>query len=164
MSNIALLPLYEVHAGIQANEDWSMSLFVARPDGVTPIDLTGITFTATVGSYTPISVSGDATGLVVIAASAAQKSAWADGYHPMTVLATASDGKRDLTARSFLTIGSPRSVVATQLDTGSEASISNITSAVFASLAALPSVQRGDAIPAAGKAYINSSGYLVIAQ
>ncbi len=168
MSNLSLLPLYQLSAGIQNNEDWTVSLFVAQADGATPVDLTGIAFTARVGGYAPIVVNGDATGLVVIAAPASQVATWAPGYYPLSILATAADGTRALAAvESGLTVGADRSLTSKLLASESGVAFaSSLRAAVFASLAALPEMQAGasSAPVGTGQPYLNSDGFVVIAQ
>lgn len=60
MSNVGALPLYKINCGIQADEDWAISLFLAQLAGCKPVDLTGITFDDTVRIFAPIIVAGSA--------------------------------------------------------------------------------------------------------
>lgn len=161
MSNLALLPQYRISQGVGSNEDWNLSLVVSFNGA--PIDLSGITFTANVGSFDPITANGDASGVVSFTRSAAQKASWLQGVYGLSIVATASDGTRALTARSSLTVGFARSLVAEQLDTGEAATLLAV-SAIVDSISSLP-VETGGVIPVdTGKAYITASGFVVVAQ
>ena len=64
MSNILLLSLQQVIASVETDEDFApASLQFFEADGVTPIELTEIEFTARVGMFPPLTSSGD--GIVV---------------------------------------------------------------------------------------------------
>ncbi len=44
MTQILALPLLTIAAVTSSNEDWLDSLLFTQPDGITPVDLTGISF------------------------------------------------------------------------------------------------------------------------
>lgn len=113
MSNILLLSLQQVVAGVEADEDFAPpSLLFLEADGVTPIDLTGISFTARIGDFPPltsangaIAVSGNSLTFFV---PAAQKN-WATGRYGFSLLASDGTNTRDIFANSTLTVGQPAS-------------------------------------------------------
>ncbi len=113
MSNILLLGLQQVIAGVQADEDFAPpSLLFLESDGVTLIDLTGIEFTAQIGNFPPltsandaITVSGNALTFFV---PAAQKN-WAPGRYSFSLTATDGLNTRDIFANSTFTVGQPAS-------------------------------------------------------
>lgn len=202
MSTLTLLPLVQVIDGVQSDEDWQLNIAYYLDDGVTPIPLTGLSFTLAVGAFATLSsaggqifVSGPSNNLLAITALAAQKASWPTGVAPISLSANDGVYTRDLFASSTLAIGAPqvtsitlivapdnlsRSVAAlvpaalavalqalqpaalasalTGLDT---AELSGLAQALFG---ALP-VQVGSSAPAAsGQPFINSSGFVVIAQ
>ncbi len=202
MSTLTLLPLVRVADGVQPDEDWQLSLAFYLDDGVTPIDLTGLSFILTVDSLATLTTSGGeivasgpSNNLLVVTALAASKSNWSTGLYSMSL--AASDGlfTRDLFAYSTLTVGSPQvrhvsllvapdpiprsiasplpaalaaafqalqpSAIAAALTGLSPSQLATLSQALFA---ALP-IQTGPQAPVpSGQAFINSSGYVVIAQ
>ncbi len=202
MSTLTLLPLIRVSDGVETYEDWQLSYAFFLDDGGTPVPLSGLSFTLSVGGFATLSTSGGqivVTGptdnLLVITALATQKASWPQGVFPITLTATDGSATRDLFASSTLSIGSgqvasisllvapnsiPRSVAAavpaalaaalqalqpTELAAGiaglTSPQLAILTQALFG---ALP-VQSGSSAPVpSGQAFINSSGYVVIAQ
>ena len=112
MSNILLLTPQQVLASVESDEDfgpWTISFFEA--DGVTPIGVAGISFTARIGAYPAltsaagggITVSGNSLTFFLPAAS----KAWATGRYPFTLQAGDETYTRDILANSTLTVGAP---------------------------------------------------------
>ncbi len=202
MSTLTLLPLIRVSDGVQTDEDWQLSIAFYLDDGVTPVPLSGLSFTLSVGVFATLStssgqivVTGPTNNLLVITALATQKASWPQGVFPITLAATDGSATRDLFASSTLSIGSgqvasvsllvapdsiPRSVAAVipaalaaalqaLQPTALAAGLAGLTSPQLAVLTqsifgALP-VQSGSGAPVpSGQAFINSSGYVVIAQ
>lgn len=114
MSNLGLLPIFEVHAGAQVDEDLALSFVFSLADGVTPFDLSGITFTATLwNEQAPAfvmvgEISGASHNILSFSATAQEKSSLKKGVYLFTVLATAAEGARDLLGHSTLSIGMPQ--------------------------------------------------------
>ena len=202
MSTLTLLPLIRVSDGVQSDEDWQLSIAFYLDDGVTPVPLSGLSFTLSVGSFATLStssgqivVTGPNNNLLVITALAPEKAGWPQGVSPIALTATDGSSTRDLFASSTLSVGSgqiatvsllvapdniSRSVAAaipaalaaalqalqpTELAAGlaglTSPQLGVLTQALFA---ALP-VQSGPSAPvSSGQAFINSSGYAVIAQ
>ncbi|MDE3176678.1 MAG: hypothetical protein KGM15_11310 [Pseudomonadota bacterium] len=202
MSTLTLLPLVRVTDGVQPNEDWQLSIAYYLDDGVTPINLSGLTFTLNVDTFATLTsagggivVTGPSNNLLVITALAAANSIWPSGLYSMSL--TASDGlfTRELFAYSTLAVGSPQvqrvallvapdpiprsiasplpaalatafqalqpSAISAALTGLSSSQLVTLSQALFASLP----VQTGTQAPvASGQAFINSSGYVVIAQ
>lgn len=115
-TNVWTLQMWTVRASVQADEDFRagpLTFFAA--DGVTPLDLTGIAFTARIGAATltsaagQIFVSGNALSFFVPAGSVA----WRSGRFGFSLLA--EDGLRahEIFANSALTVGLPMSFSAT---------------------------------------------------
>jgi hypothetical protein len=134
MSNILLLSLQQVIAGVEADEDFApppLQFFEA--DGVTPIDLTGIAFTARVGMFPPLTSSGggievSGNSLTFFAPAAAK--AWRTGRFPFTLLASDGTFTRDVFASSTLTVGQPASFsVSAFSNGGSGAALSSLSGA-----------------------------------
>ncbi len=202
MSTLTLLPIIRVTDGVQSDEDWQLTLAFYLDDGVTPINLDGLTFTVSVGDFAELSstggqvtTSGPSNNLLVITALAAQKASWPTGVYPISLSATDGVYTRSLFALSTLAIGSPEVVNVSLLvapdNTPSSivsalpaaiaaafqalqppaiaAALADLTSADLAPLAqalidALP-VQTGSGAPVASEqAFVNSSGFVVIAQ
>jgi hypothetical protein len=201
MSTLTLLPLVRVSDGVQTDEDWSLSIAYFLDDGVTPIPLTGLSFTLNVGGFATLSTStgnlvvgGPSNNVLTITALAGAKASWPSGVWPLTLNANDGVYARDLFASSTLTIGAGQIAQVTLL-VAPDASVASVASSVPAALAAalqalqpaaisaalvdLPSselaalaqailgalpVQSGpDAPVGAGQAFINSSGYMVVA-
>lgn len=202
MSTLTLLPLIRVSDGVQPDEDWQLSIAFYLDDGVTPVPLTGLGFTLSVGAFATLStsegqivVSGPSNNLLVITALSAEKASWPRGVFPISLTATDGAATRELFASSTLAIGSPqvarvslivapdsnpRSVaapipaalaaalqalqpmeLAAALAALTSSQLSALTQALFS---ALP-VQTGSGAPVpTGQAFVNSSGYVVIAQ
>jgi hypothetical protein len=202
MSTLSLLPLVEITDGVQSDEDWRLSIAYYLDDGVTPIPLTGLSFTLSVGAFAILSssagqivASGPSNNVLVITELAAAKSAWPIGVYPIALSVNDGTYTRDLFASSTLTIGAAQithvtlvaapdclaTSIAAQVPTAlaaalqalqpaalaaalaalSGADLAVLTQAIFA---ALP-VQSGAGAPAAsGQPFINSSGFVVIAQ
>ena len=202
MSTLTLLPLIRVSDGVQTDEDWQLSIAFYLDDGVTPVPLSGLNFTLSVGVFATLStisgqivVTGPNNNVLVITALATQKASWPQGVFPITLTATDGYATRDLFASSTLSTGSgqvasvsllvapdsiPRSVAAVipaalaaalqaLQPTALAAGLAGLTSPQLAVLTqsifgALP-VQSGSSAPGpSGQAFINSSGYVVIAQ
>ena len=202
MSTLSLLPLVRVHDGVQPDEDWQLAIAYFLDDGVTPVDLTGLTFTLAIDSFATLSsaggdivVSGPSNNLLVVVALAAQKASWPIGLYSITLAAGDGTFTRELFAFSTLAIGSPQvtrvsllvapdtlprsiaspvpaalaaalqalqpSSIASALTGLTAPQLTTLTQALFGSLPA----QTGSQAPvSSGQAFINSSGYVVIAQ
>jgi len=202
MSTLTLLPLIRVSDGVQSNEDWQLNIAFFLDDELTPIPLTGLSFSSTIGSLATLStaggqiaVAGPSSNVLIITAPASQTTSWANGVYPISL--TVSDGvnTRALFALSTLTVGAaqiPRVSLLVAPDTVPRAVAAPLSSALSAALqalqpaalatalsdlpnaqlqalaqaffAALP-IQSGSSAPVSiGQAFINSSGYVVIAQ
>ena len=147
MSNIVLLSLQQVVAGVEADEDFApppLQFFEA--DGVTPIDLTGIEFTARIGMFPPltssgggINVSGNSlTFFVPVAAKI-----WPTGRFNFTLLASDGTYTRDIFANSTLTVGQPAAFSVVAFSSGGSAvGLSSLSGAqLLALLGAMPASQ-----------------------
>ncbi|MGO8738064.1 hypothetical protein [Rhodoblastus sp.] len=118
--------LQQVIASVQPDEDFAPpTLLFLEADGVTPIDLTGIEFTARIGSFPPltsgdgaITVSGSSLTFFVPAAS----KLWPTGKYAFSLLASDGTNTRDIFANSTLTVGAPASFVATPYGSPSSSS------------------------------------------
>ncbi len=202
MSTLTLLPLVQVTDGVQIDEDWQLSIAYYLDDGVTPVPLTGLTFTLTVGAFATLStgsgqivVSGPSSNLLVITALAAAKASWPTGVYPISLSANDGTYTRDLFASSTLAIGAAQITrvtlivapdnlsqsVAAPLSAALAAALQALQPTALASalgglatsdqsalaqalLSALP-VQTGSGAPvASGQPFINTSGFVVIAQ
>ncbi len=113
MSNIELLPLLKIAAGVQADEDFNPSIAFFAADGVTPLSLAWIAFTARIGSVATLAsaggqivVSGAAGNILSFNVLAAAKN-WPTGRYPFSLLATDGTYTRDVFADSFLVVGAP---------------------------------------------------------
>jgi len=202
MSNLTLLPLVRVADGVQSGEDWSLAIAFYLDDGVTPIPLTGLTFTLNVGALATLTsasgqvvASGPSNNVLVISCPASVTATWPAGVVDISLTATSGVSTRDLFALSTLAIGAPqvaRITLVVAPDTVPQALASPIPAALaqafqalqpsslVSTLAALPSAQlsplaqaliaalrgkRGAAAPVpTGEAFVNVSGYVVIAQ
>ena len=202
MSTLTLLPLVRVVDGVQSGEDWSLAIAFYLDDGVTPIPLTGLTFTLTVGALSTLTsasgqltISGPSNNVLVISVAASLTATWPAGVIDISLVATDGVSTRDLFALSTLAVGAPqvaRISLIVAPDTIPQALASPIPAALaqafqalqpsslISTLAALPSTQlsslaqaliaslppqSGAAPPVpTGKAFVNVSGYVVIAQ
>ncbi len=149
MSNILLLSLQQVIAGVEADEDFApppLQFFEA--DGVTEIDLTGIEFTARVGMFPPLTSSGGGIGVsgnsLNFFVPAAAK-VWPTGRFPFTLLASDGTFTRDIFAHSTLTVGQPAAFSVSAFSSGgSGAALSSLSAAqMLAMLGNLPASQMG---------------------
>jgi hypothetical protein len=202
MSTLTLLPLIRVSDGVQSDEDWQLSIAFYLDDGITPVPLSGLSFTLSIGAFATLStssgqvaVTGPNNNLLVITALASEKASWPQGVFPITLTATDGSATRDLFASSTLSIGSaqvarvsllvapdsnPRSIAASipaalaaalqaLQPTALAAALAGLTSSQLGVLTqalfgAMP-VQTGSSAPVpSGQAFVNSSGYVVIAQ
>jgi hypothetical protein len=202
MSTLTLLPLIRVADGVQFDEDWQLSIAFYLDDGVTPVPLSGLSFSLSVGAFAMLStnagqiaVSGPNGNLLVITVLAAEKENWPNGVFPITLTATDGSSTRDLFASSTLAIGSgqvarvsliiapdsiPRSIatpipaaLAAALQalqpTELAAALGSLTSSQLGALSqalfgALPTQTDAGAPVPSGQAFVNTSGYVVIAQ
>lgn len=139
-TNISALPLLKVLAGVQSDEDFTISLALTQSDGVTPLDLSGISFSSKIGSFATITtangltVSGNIISWTVLAA---QKSGWPTGQYDFAL--TASDGTdtRDVfAAHSKIRIGEDLSLVVISVSSATAASGSAVAVPLPAPLAA----------------------------
>ena len=159
MSNILLLSLQQVAASVEADEDfgpWTMTFFEA--DGVTPIDLAGISFTATIGPFQALTsgaggaltVSGNTLTLFL---PAAQKN-WATGRYSFSLLASDGTYTRDILANSTVIVGAPAAFSVSAYSSGGSANaLSNLSGAALLALLELMgtiSVNDGESAPFAG--------------
>jgi hypothetical protein len=144
-SNIALLSLQQVIAAVEADEDFApppLQFFEA--DGVTPVSLAGISFTAKIGAFPAlassagagIAVSGNSLTFFVPAAS----KAWGTGRYAFTLLASDGTYTRDIFANSTLTVGAPAAFsVSAFAGAGSGAALSSLSGAqLLALLSSMP--------------------------
>jgi cellobiose-specific phosphotransferase system component IIC len=202
MSTLSLLPLVRVSDGVQPGEDWQLSIAFYLDDGVTPVDLGGLSFTLSIGALTTLSSSsgqiissGPLTNLLAITALAAATMSWPTGVYSLSLMASDGIYTRDIFALSTLAVGAAQVARVSMIVAPDNATISiaaaipSALSAVFqalepatvaAALATLPSselsalmqalvsslaTQSGaDAPVSSGQAFVNSSGYMVIAQ
>jgi hypothetical protein len=202
MSTLTLLPLIQVADGVQTDEDWRLSIAFYLDDGATPISLTGLSFTLSVGSIATlssasgqISVSGPSNNVMNVIVLAANKASWPIGVYDLGLSVSDGVNSLDLFASSTLSVGDsqvarvsllvapdavPRSIaaplpaalgqafqalqppsIALALAAMPATQLAALTQAIFS---ALP-VQSGPGEPvSAGQAFINNSGYVVIAQ
>ena len=182
MSNILLLGLQQAIASVQPSEDFAPpTLLFFEADGVTPISLDGIAFTAKIGSVATLTavagltVSGNALTFFV------PVNGWPTGKHDFTLLASDGTDTRDIFANSTLTVGQPASFQVTPYGGASsgqmvaalsgatllalissltESQLSSLTQAIFAGLLQ----QTGSAAPVpTGQAFVDSSNFVVVA-
>ena len=125
MSSIEALPLLTTITGVQTNEDFIYSLAFYYDDNITAIPLTGINFTASVGTIATLStsngaivVSGTDDNILTITEYAASKTSWLAGSYPLTLLATDGTYTRDIFAQSQLVVGAPYITSVVPLNTG----------------------------------------------
>ena len=119
-TNIESLPLLQANIGVGSDEDLVIALGFTMADGVTPLSLAGISFTAAVTSLLTgttiailsseggeIVVSGGSSNLLTITELAAAKAAWAVGAYALSL--TASDGTftKDVFVSSSVIVGAP---------------------------------------------------------
>ena len=202
MTNLTLLPLVRLADGVQIGEDWSLAIAFYLDDGVTPISLSGLTFSLTIGGLNTLSsgsgqimASGPSNNVLAISCAASITSGWAPGVVDLSLTATNGVSTRDLFALSTLAIGAPqvaRIALLVAPDTIPQSLVSPIPAALaqafqalqpsslVTALAALPTAQLAalsQALFAAlppqigatppvptGEAFVNASGYVVIAQ
>lgn len=114
MSAISLLPLLKVSAGVQTDEDFTLAIAFYLSDGVSPINLTGISFTSRIGSIFSastaagtLSITGANSNNLVFAVPASAKASWPTGAYTLSLLATDGTYTRDVFAMSTLTVGAP---------------------------------------------------------
>jgi hypothetical protein len=202
MSTLTLLPLIQVSDGVQPDEDWRLAIAFYLDDAVTPIDLVGLTFTLSVGSFATLSssggqiqVSGPSSNVMNVVALANSTATWPIGVQDLSLAVSDGVSTREIFANSTLSIGSPqvaqvsllvapdtvpRSIaspipaalaqafqalqpesLASALAGMTSSQLAGLSQAVFAAL----SVQSGAGAPVpTGQAFINNSGYVVIAQ
>ncbi len=159
-TNISLLPLQQVTASVEADEDFAPPpILFFQSDGVTPIDLTGIAFTAWIGNNPAltsafggaIAVSGNSVSFFV-AASAKE---WPTGRYSFTLLASDGTFTRDIFANSTLTVGAPAAFSVSALaGAGSSVALSGLSGAALEAsiLAMSPSQQQAVAAVIGGSA------------
>jgi hypothetical protein len=202
MSTLTLLPLIQVSDGVQPDEDWRLAIAFYLDDAVTPVVLTNLTFTLTVGSLATLSsgggqiaVGGPLGNVVYIVVPAASTAAWPVGIYDLSLSVGDGVSTREIFAYSTLSVGSPQVAQISLLvapDTVPRSIASPIPAALAqafqalqpanlaSALASLPSsqlaalaqavfstlpIQSGAGAPApSGEAFINTSGYVVIAQ
>lgn len=202
MTNLTLLPLVRVADGVQIGEDWSLAIAFYLDDGVTPIALTGLTFSLTVGGLITLSsgsgqiaTSGPSNNVLVISCAASITLGWLPAVFDLSLTATDGISTRDLFALSTLAVGAPQVARVTQIvapDAIPQSLVSSVPAALaqafqalqpstlVATLAALPVAQLAllsqallSALPPqtglappvpSGEAFVNVSGYVVIAQ
>lgn len=147
MSSIESLPLLLTTAGVQTNEDFIYSLAFFYSDNVTPIDLTGISFTLTIGSLATLStgnggivVYGSPPNIIVATKYAAAKASWPIGEYPMTLVATDGTYTLDVFAQSQLIVGAPSIISVVPLPTGGNM-FQNVATYLPPSLANIISLQ-----------------------
>ena len=115
-TDVWALQMWNVQASVMPDEDFRggpLEFFAA--DGVTPLDLSGITFTARIGAATltsaagQIVVSGNALNFVVPAGSVN----WRNGRFRFSLMAQDGVHTHDIFANSTMTVGLPLSFSAT---------------------------------------------------
>lgn len=202
MSTLSLLPLVKVSDGVQPGEDWQLSIAFYLDDGVTPVDLSGLSFTLSIGALATLSSSngqivssGPLANVLAITALATETMSWPTAIYSLSLVASDGIHTRDIFALSTLAVGAgqvarvsmivapdntPISIaaaypsalsaafqalqpatIATALATLPSSELSALMQALVSSLA----TQSGpDAPVSSGQAFVNSSGYMVIAQ
>ncbi len=142
MSTLTLLPLVRVADGVQPNEDWRLSIAVYLDDGVTPIDLSLLSFTLQVGAFATLTspsnglvVSGPSNNVLSITALAAETAAWPVGVNAITLTATDGVYTQDVFALSTLSVGSPQ-VARVSLIVAPDPALRSIASPIPVALAA----------------------------
>ena len=120
MTQIASLPCLVATAGVEVDEDWSMSIGLFEFDGATPVSLAGLTLTASLtpvgggdaiyDSAADIVVSGVGSNVLTLTVLAAAKAAWPPGLYRLEILATDGTYSCELVDRSKsrLRVGVPR--------------------------------------------------------
>lgn len=96
-------------AGVQRNEDFAPpALAFYYADGVTPLSLVGVTFSAYVGTNeVSTTVSGAGNNVLSLFAPNADMAGWFPGTYPLTLLATDGTEFHSLFAFSTVTVGAP---------------------------------------------------------
>lgn len=111
-TNIESLPLLYAVSGA-GEGDLLLSFSIYEADGVTPLSLTGISFTGEIFSATTViaSLAGQIavsnSNTVTIQAPAATVAAWSPGQYEMSVTASDSLHTRDLFSGALVVIGNP---------------------------------------------------------
>jgi hypothetical protein len=119
-TNIESLPLIQASLGVGADEDLIIAIAFYLSDGVTPLSLAGISFTATLKSLLTgttvatlstaagqIVISGAASNLLTMTELAAAKAAWAPGSYAINLTASDVTLTRDLFVSSSVFVGAP---------------------------------------------------------
>jgi hypothetical protein len=118
MSALGILPLLTLTYGVGSDEDFNIPLAFYLSDGVTPISLIGITFTASLvneagtlasfpSSTASITTSGSASNILTLLVAAQNKQLWPDDNYEL--LLTGNDGinTRDILQGSTVVVGTP---------------------------------------------------------
>lgn len=120
-TNIELLPIVNITIGVGQDEDLIIALEAFQSDGVSPLLLAGITFTATVTAlpHGPVVATLSSTGLVpgivisslqrnilTITDYAAEKP-WKHGVYSIRLLADDGVYTKEIFALSSITVGPP---------------------------------------------------------
>jgi hypothetical protein len=166
-TSIESLPLLQVSIGAGSDEDLVIALGFTLADGVTPLSLAGISFTAAVTNLLTettiatlsseageIVVSGVSSNLLTLTELAAAKAAWPVGSYSLSL--TASDGTftKDVFVSSSVIVGaaSPLSMMVVRAPGAALASAASPTqpiapaavqAAMVAYLAGLPTSEPG---------------------
>ena len=118
MTSIESLPILRVTQGVGIDEDFILALAFYLADGLTPLSLAGITFSATLsqpeanqtlsttGGEIAVGVGG-ASNILIFTVFAAAKAAWKAGVYAFDL--TAADGvyTKDVFVNSTLTLSEP---------------------------------------------------------
>lgn len=106
-TNVETLVPYSLTLGVDVAEDLAFAVkFVSAADGVTPVSMSGITFTLSVGAVASYSATASGVGAansLTIFLPVASRVSWLPGVYPLSLIA--SDG----TATKAL-FGSPSSL------------------------------------------------------
>jgi hypothetical protein len=166
-TNIESLPLLQANIGVGSDEDLVIALGFTMADGVTPLSLAGISFTAAATSLLTgttiatlsslggeVVISGASSNFLTITELAAAKAAWGVGAYALTL--TASDGTytKDVFVSSSVIVGAPSPLSVTVVRAGGAAAVSAasaaqlvapaaVQAAVVAYLAGLPTTEPG---------------------
>lgn len=125
MSSIEVLPLLRTIVGVQTQEDLIFSLAFYYDDNITPISLSGISFTAEIGSIATLSteagsivISGADDNILTLTELEASKASWPAASYPFTLVADDGLYTRDVFGISQLVVGAPNFVSVIPLPTG----------------------------------------------
>ena len=147
MSSIALLPLLRVNAGVQTDEDFALSIAFFLRDGVTPIDLSGIAFIASIGSLFVadtaqgfLAVSGSSLNVLSLNIHRRPQGCVANRHFRPALACQDGTAARDVFANSTLTVGAPALANVTVL-MAAGGSPTAAASAVSPALAAVANLQ-----------------------